>query len=861
MPPSWRLARNWLAGKPWRLAMMIGAVTLACALVVAVSCAVASVRQSLDKGLTSFLGAADARIIHPFNGRFGVDLLETVRAWPEVALATGRLGSSLTLVHADQRRNAEGELLRSTPNALGVEFENEVEFRPMELVEGQSPREANDILLDPIAAEELKAKAGDALEVQRFGEPIALRVAGVLQRPRLPAVQRPFIELDRHVLEEAAGHTNELTSILIIVKDGVDVMRFCEAHKGDVPETLSLEPSDRIRAGFDRQADASRLGFIVASMLTFMSASFIIVTAMTTSVAQRQREMAVTRCVGASRGQLFASQILAGLIISIVGAILGIPLGIGLTGLLYWYYSDMLPGGLAIAPLGLELALLGAIAAGVIGALYPAWLASHVSPLQAMGVQARPPRRRSLFIALGLALALITLQLLLFQIPDPSQRFFWYAYVGLPSLQAGYFIVAVPVMFIAAILIAPLLEAIMRLPAGMLRQSVLATLFRHGFTAGALMVGIAILVSSWSNAQSLLNDWLGKIKFADAFAYRAMGITPQQQKIINELPFVEQTCPLAYLPVRVFDRQIFGIRGIAPPNVTLFGFDPDRFLAMNSLDWYAGSPESALPRLRDGSGVIVADRFLTTQQVQLGDKLKLGSSRVQKEYEIVGSVSSAGLDIVTQLFGIRSQYTEMSISAVFIAFSEVERTFDNHDALMMQVNLKPDVDDEQATKAVEKAVPGVSFRSGRAIMKEINEIAVGAMAVNTTVAFAALILASLGVGNIILANIHGRRYEYGVLRAVGGQRGLLVRLILGEAVLIAIAGATVGTSLGLHLAAIGAANYRDLAGLPVRVVVPWLPTLSGWLALLALTVLASWPGIRAAIKPNPSALLAGGRHG
>ncbi len=861
MQPSWRLARNWLAGKPWRLALMIGAITLACSLVVAVSCAVASVRKSVETGITSFLGSADARIVHQFNGRFPTDVLARARGWPEVRVAAGRLGSSLTLVHADNRRNDEGETIRETPNALGVDFEAEKAFRNVVWLEGVQPVEPDEVALDPLAAELLQAGVGDVLEVQRFGEPILLRVAGIFDRPRLPALQRPLIELHRETLENAASHHDQLTSVVLVLHEGADVAAFCARYQSELPEALSLEPSDRIRAGFDKQAGASRLGFIIASMLTFMSASFIIVTAMTTSVTQRQREMAVTRCVGASRGQLFASQMMGGLLVSIAGAALGIPLGIGLTAILYWYFSDILPGGLAIAPLGIGLALGGAIAAGVIGAVYPAWLASHVSPLQAMSMQARPTRMRSVFIALMIAVALIGLQFALFQISDTSIRFLWYAYVGLPTLHAGYFILAVPVIVIAALAIAPIIEAMMRLPPGMLRRSVLATPFRHGFTAGALMVGIAILVSTWSNARSLLDDWLGRIRFADAFAYRAMGITPEQQHTIAQLPFVEQTCPLAYLPVRVIERQIFGVRGIAPPNVTLFGFDPDRFLAMNALEWTAGDPEIALPKLRDGSGVIVADRFLTTQQINVGDTLKLGSNRVQKEYEIVGAVNSAGLDIVTQLFGIRSQYTEMSFSAVFVAWSEVENTFDNRDAIMLQVNLRDDISDEEATKAVELAVPGVAFRSGREIMSTINEVAFAALTVNTTVAFAALILASLGVGNVILANIHGRRYEYGVLRAMGGQRWLLTRLILAEAVLLALGGAIVGIGLGLHIAAVGAANYRDLAGLPVQFNVPLVPMLAGVLTLMALTAIASLPGILSVIRPHPSELLAGGRHG
>ncbi len=861
MLPSWRLARTSLAGKPGRLALMIGAVALACALVVAVSCAVASVQASLEQGITHFLGAADARLIHQFNGRFDSALLEKVRSWPEVNRATGRLFDSITLVRADGGVNNKGQPLRCSPSASGVDFELEQIFRKHEFLAGGVASAPDEVALDPAAAEELQAKVGDVLEVQRCGEPIMLRVAGIFDRPRLPAVQRPLIELQRRVLEDAAGHTGELTSIVIILNEGQDVGEFCKRHAGEFPEVLVLEPADRVRAGFDRQVKASRFGFVIASVLTFMSAAFIIVTAMTTSVTQRQRELAVTRCVGAGRGQLFASQIIGGLMIAVAGAILGVPIGIGLTGLLYLYFREMLPAGLAIHPLGIELSLIGAVAAGVIGALYPAWLASRVSPMQAMTMLSRPPRAISLVFATLIGLALIGLQLSLLLIDDTSQQFVFYAYVGLPALQAGYFVLASPVMVAAAVVLAPLLEVVLRLPRGMLKRSVLGTPFRHGFTAGALMVGIAILVSTWSNATSLMEDWLGKIRFADAFAYRSTGISREHQRAIESMPFVEQSCSVGYMPVRVIDRQIFGVRGLAPPNITVFAVNFEQFLNMNAVDWVAGDRAAALERLKAGTGLVVADRFLTTQRVQIGDRLRIGSGKVQAEFTIVAAINSAGLDVVTQLFGIRSQYLDLSISAVFMEQAVVERVFDFHDVLIVQTNLRDDVTDEQAIKQVEAAAPGVAFRSGRQIVKTVNEIAFAALTVQSTVAFAALVLASLGVGNVILANIHGRRYEYGVLRAVGGQRGLLVRLIFGEAALLAMTAAVVGTALGLHLAAMGAMNYRQLAGLPVRFNVPELPTALGWLTLLVLTLLAALPGVLSIVRPPPSALLAGGRHG
>src|SRR4029079_4177935 len=93
------------------------------------------------------------------------------------------------------------------------------------------------------------------------------------------------------------------------------------------------------------------------------------------------------------------------------------------------------------------------------------------------------------------------------------------------------------------------------------------------------------------------------------------------------------------------------------------------------------------------------------------------------------------------------------------------------------------------------------------------------MALASTVAIASLIIACLGVGNLILANIAARRYEYGVLRAMGASRGMLGRIVAAETLLVALVGCIVGTGLGIQLAATGQSLHRRLVGLVYSIVV------------------------------------------
>ncbi len=840
---------------------MAGAVALSCSLIVAVSCAIATAQASLEHGIQKYIGATDARIIHPANGRFDETVLDTVRSWPEVALAVGRLKTSLTLVHADGRSDLEtGWPLRVTPDAYAVDLESEHKFRTFELAKGRMPGAPGEILIDPMTSEQLQADVGDVLSTRRGETNISFTVSGIYKRLSLGMLQRPRVYMDRRALAEAAGREGELTGISIILTEESSIDEFCALHQSDVPNQLALEPAEMVRTGFDNRVSASKIGLTIASMLTFMSAGFIIVTGLTTGITEQQRQMALLRCIGAERSQLFVSQLLVGIFFGVLGALMGIPLGLALAEALVLYYRDYLPTGLTLSWLGLSLAAAGSVGAGLLGAVYPAVYAARVAPLQVMTQQARPLRPRSIVICTIAAIACIGIQLILLVPGDDETRFWAYAYVGLPVVFIGFFLLSVPMLFLVTVLLARPLSGVLALPRDMLAGSVLATPFRHGFTAGALMVGLSILVDGWACGVSLMDDWIAHIQFADGFAFRMTGIPEDQQRAIAALPFVEDVCPIGYLPVQIVDRQVFGLTGLSPRNVVCLGFNPRRFFRMNAVDWSQGDPEYAIEQLESGDGIIVADRFVTAKNIGVGERLTLASGRVKKEFEIVGVVSSAGLDISTQIFGIQSAYTDFAISCVFMDARTVSEVFDNRDTYLLQIDLANEITDEDAEKQVTEAAPGTVFRSGRWIMDTITEIATASMAVQSTVAIAAVVLAAMAMGNVMAANIHGRRYEYGVLLAVGAHRRMVMRLILGEAMLLAITASVIGTIFGFHLAWIDVRHLRDLAGLPVTVGIPVTPIAIGWGIVLFMAMLASLPGAIGLLRRDPCRLVSAGRN-
>ena len=353
-----------------------------------------------------------------------------------------------------------------------------------------------------------------------------------------------------------------------------------------------------------------------------------------------------------------------------------------------------------------------------------------------------------------------------------------------------------------------------------------------------------------------------RVRFADAFVFKTSGLSDQEVEELSGLPGVQAASPVGYLPLRLGSEARLGISAFSPRNVICVGFEPESFLELNRIEWIQGTPEEAIPRLLEGDSVLVAEQFLTARGLGVGDMITLGPEKRQQEFEIVGVVGAAGLDVATQIFGIRSLYMEHAVSCVFMDYDAVERHFDIREAYILQLVLDEEVgEDTEAmlqTEVTERA-PGALFSSGRAIKRIVMQAGNTVLGVSSTVALGALLLACFAVGNVVAAGINARRFEYGVLRAIGSSRWLLSRIILGEVVVMGLLAALAGTALGIYLAVVGMGLHRDLAGDLLRISLPIWPMVLGSMILVLLTMLAATPPLIALLRRRTRELVAAGR--
>jgi putative ABC transport system permease protein len=868
MRPAWRLSINSLSARPSRTLLLVATVLLSSGLIAAVSCSMASLHKGLRTRIEATVGRSDLRVDKVGKDLFDQEVVDRLAAWPETRLATGRLRDALTL-HNPATGRTSGLV------ANGVMLDREFDLRPLTLIAGSPITGAGQILLDERAAELLGAGAGDRLRVARpagaieraagrlgaLGELLKraggaddepapeFTVAGITRQPAIGigVVLRPEATLAIDELRSATGRGRVVSDADVILRDSRDAERLAAASAGAFGQGITLRTSEKITSGLNANIQQSQIGMTIVSMLAYLAASFIIMTGLTTNVNERQRELAMLRCIGGTRWQMAEGQLVTGLLVGLLGALGGVPLGMLGALALVKLFPDQLPGGFALNPLGLGLAVAGSLGAGLLGAAWPAIRAARTSPLEALAVRSRPARMSRVLLCgvVGAALACVHLAII-FGFSDPNKVFWGDITVGLPSMFVGYFLLSVPVLVGVTLLVGPLLGRVMGVPGNLIARTVLATPYRFGFTAGAMMMGLALLVAIWTNGRSAIEDWLKGLRFPDAFV-AGVAIPESTREKIAALPFVTDTVSIQMLPMKT---TAFGLKAFDHTSTTFIAFEPEPFFRMTTLTWVQGSPETAVPRLKQGGAVLVAREFHVTRGINVGDNITLEHEDKPYTFEVVGVVSSPGLDIVNKWFEIGEDYAEQAVNAVFGTRDDMQKLFGVSSVRLMQIGLKAEVDgvrvdDAEAMRTI-KEIGGsgiIDAGSGRQILDEIRMYLTGSLYVFSLIAVGAMLVACFGVANLIVAGIHARQYEFGVLRAIGAQRGLVARLVLGEAIIIALSACLLGVVMGVHGAKAGQRVNELLIGMQLDGWPPVGPTLLGCAVVTIITLGAAAPAV------------------
>lgn len=895
-----RLARSICSARRSRVLLLAGAVALSVVLVSSIACVMASLNAAFQSQIDTQIGTAEARLLPVSGETFDATLLQTVMDWDGVELAVPRLQSTLSLVIQQPEIKAKDgsyrvEQQRYAVNAFvnGVDPDVEFSSRPIGLVQGRLPTAIDEIVIDMRVAQRLswsyvqQVRSGDGVDL--FADPgtylnrepvrpgelaendqemramnagVGPRVGDTLTVPRLfgrartftivglakpaPLGGKPIAYTTIETLDALARNKGQLSDIELKLREDIDPEEFVMLHKDELfPEAL-LQTTGRITSGVEQNMQASQLGFVLVSVISLISAAFIITTGLTTGVAEQQHTLAVLRAIGAPRHQLATAQLLVGTVVAGLGVVVGVPVGIAAAYVLTRVFDQQMTEGLVVSPIMLSFTVIGAILAGLLGALWPAWRAASLSPLQAMSVRATPMSLRGIsHVTIAGIFGILAMIAIVVMLADRDSFFYIYVGLGLPLMFLGYFLISVPIVVIMARLLSRCISLVFGLPPQLLGRTVRATPYRHGFTAGALMTGLALMIGIWTNGSAAMRDWLGKIEFPDAFAY-GLPLSEEAQGILDEMPLVDQTCAISMRAVRT---DAFGVEGLSSYKTNFIAFEPEPFLNMARLEFVQGDQATAVRRLEEGGAVIVAREFLVARGLGVGDTFSCTDvDGTRHDFEIVGVVTSPGLELVSQYFDLGDNFVNQAIGSVFGSRQDMIDRFGMRVSQLIQIDLNDEIvsriGDEQAIADIRTALLGagvLNVGSGRIIRRQIEAVFTSTLVVFTTVAIGAMLVACFGVANLIIAEVNARRYEMGVLRAVGASKGQLVRLITAQALIIALTACVLGTCLGIQAAWGGREMNRRVIGIDLESALPIDAISIAWGTAIVLSLLAAAP--------------------
>ena len=239
----------------------------------------------------------------------------------------------------------------------------------------------------------------------------------------------------------------------------------------------------------------------------------------------------------------------------------------------------------------------------------------------------------------------------------------------------------------------------------------------------------------------------------------------------------------------------------------------------------------------------------------------LGRLRGEKvTFTVVGVVQSPGIDVMVATYDLGRQFQSQSAASVFGTISDARTIFGVTQVRLVAANLLPGVEREQLVENLSQKLgrEGISVADVRQLKAEIQDGLRSLLLVAGVVAWSAMLVASLGVVNTIMAGVRTRRYQLGVLRAVGVTRGQIVRLVLAEAALLGVVATVLGVSAGLLMSV----NARELQGWIVGYVPPlrlaWdVIGLGAGVVMLTSVVAALYPALSTARTSVLSLLQAG----
>ncbi|MEA2973404.1 MAG: putative transport system permease protein [Actinomycetota bacterium] len=754
--------------------------------------------------------------------------LDQIRAVDGVDAAAGSIEGQAALVGPD----GKAEAASGFGGVIGANWVEDQRLNPFTIATGNAPRAPTEAVIDQTTFDNDHHTLGDSITVLGKGEPRQLTIVGTAKfgdAGGLPGMT--LVGVTDATAQELFAEPGAYDSVIVASDGSVSADALSERISNQLGGAEKFEVLTGAADTANNKADLQEgLGFFNTFLMAFAYIAlfvgmFIIYNTFSIVVAQRARDMAMLRAIGASRAQVVRSvvfeSVAVGVIASAVGLGVGVLMSFGLRALLSAVGLDI-PGGPIVITLSTVMtAFLVGTAITVASALWPAVRSSRVKPIAALRDVAIDVSGSSV-ARTGAGLAVLGIGVASFAagILGAGSAL---ALIGFGTVATiiGVFvlgpIIALPLMHVLG---API-QKISGTTGRLARENAKRNPKRTSATASALMIGVTLvgfITILASSTKASVADTVSKSLQADyvvaSGSFGTGGLSPEIEADLSALPEVAAVSPLRSSPIAIGD----GSSQVAAVDTAVISQLAD--MAVTS------------GRIEDVSGTSVAVEAGQAEDDELvvGDKVTLTFARtgpVELTVKAIFDQSPPGAEGVPYVVGLDTYE------------ANVTDQFDRQ----VFVKAAGGVSAAQSRAALDQALvrwPNGELQDQAAFKESITSQIDTILNLIYGLLGLAIVIALIGIANTLALSVHERRRELGLLRAVGMTRPQVRSAIRWESVMIAL----MGTFLGFVLAVAGAWGIvTAISGdEPMSLVVPPVQ-------LTVIVVLASVAGVLAALLP------------
>ncbi|MEU9048175.1 MULTISPECIES: FtsX-like permease family protein [unclassified Kitasatospora] len=701
------------------------------------------------------------------------------------------------------------------------------------MAEGQGPKNGKEIALDRKTADKAGYKVGDTVRVAANGPVVEAKLTGIFTTDD-PVVSTggTLTLFDRTTAQQLLLEPGRYSSVILTAKPGTSEDALLAQAQPKVPSGHQFDVETGAKLKADEQemitkgTDSMRTMLLVFAFISLFVGIFIIANTFTMLVAQRTKELALLRAIGASRKQVTRSVLVEALLIGTVSAVAGLAAGVGIgagmQSLIGGLNENMPSGALVIKPLTVAVTLVVGVVVTVLSALLPALRAARIAPVAAMSSGDQPASQKSLVVrnTIGSLLAAGGLALIGYgaSTGDDSGRM----PVGLGAFLAliGVFVLLPLLSRPVVALLGPLLRGLGGTPGKLAQQNAVRNPRRTAATAAALTIGLT-LVSGLTVIGASVGDAVDRAVTSSmkadyvVSAANGMSLSDQVPGQIAKAPGVAASSPMtaAYWELNGTSKSIAGL-------------DAASFDQVADIKLTSGSAAAL------GQGRLLVDEDVAKKfNVTTGSTMTVSYPDASTGQLTVGGVYKTG--------GM--------LGPVVVANSEIAKHEPKPYISDVLVKGKDGATDslKQSLKDATGANPVIEVKSRQDVRDDFSQTITFALNLMYGLLGMAVLIAILGVINTLAMSVFERKREIGMLRAIGLDRRGIKRMVRLESVVISMFGAGVGLALGCFIAwAINGTLKSSLAGLTT--VLPY-GQLAMFLALAGVVglVAAIWPARRA----------------